>query len=137
MPASSAGIDRDDIERFLSALVRVPSVNPPGDEMPVARLIQARLAALGLAIRIVESAPGRPNLIARLEGSDGGPTLLLNGHMDVQPPGTQWTREPFAAEVEGTRLYGQGAMDMKAGLAAIVFAVESIVQSGVSLTGDT
>ena len=64
------------------------------------------------------------------------PTLLFNGHMDVQPPGHQWTRDPFAATVEGRQLYGQGAMDMKAGLTAIVFAVDSLRRAGRRLAGN-
>ena len=95
-----------------------------------------KLGTLGFETTIVEAAPGRPSVVARLAGAGGGPTLLFNGHMDVQPPGHQWTRDPFAAVVEGRRLYGQGAMDMKAGLAAIVFAVDSLQRAGRRLAGD-
>jgi acetylornithine deacetylase/succinyl-diaminopimelate desuccinylase family protein len=126
----------DALAAFLEALLRIPSVNPPGGEGPVAALVLDRLRALGLDGRIVESAPGRANVVARLAGSGRGPTLLLNGHMDVQPPGADWTRDPFGAEREGTRVYGQGAMDMKAGLAAMVFAVEAVRRTGARLAGD-
>jgi acetylornithine deacetylase/succinyl-diaminopimelate desuccinylase-like protein len=98
----------DALAGFLRTLVRVPSVNPPGNEGPVAALLLDRLRALGLEGRIVESAPGRPNVLAHLAGSGRGPTLLLNGHMDVQPPAADWTRDPFGGEREGTRLYGRG-----------------------------
>ncbi len=126
----------DALGDFLQALVRIPSVNPPGGEAPVARLVLDRLQALGLDGRIVESAPGRANVVAHLAGSGRGPTLLLNGHMDVQPPAADWTRDPFAGERDGTRVYGQGVMDMKAGLAAIVFAVDAVRRSGTRLGGD-
>ncbi|MEK9754393.1 MAG: M20/M25/M40 family metallo-hydrolase, partial [Rhodospirillaceae bacterium] len=135
-------IEENGLAAFLADLVRVPSVNPPGNEGPVAALIAARLGALGFDTRIVESAPGRPNVIARLAGTGGGPTLLFNGHMDVQPPGSRWTRDPFAATVEGRRLYGQGAMDMKAGLAAMIAVVLSsmvsvtICRGGRRMAGD-
>jgi acetylornithine deacetylase/succinyl-diaminopimelate desuccinylase-like protein len=93
------------LRELLSALVVIPSVNPPGDESAVASLLEGRLQAAGFETRIAGAQPHRPNLVARRRGSDGGPTLLFNGHMDVQPPGTRWTREPFAAEVDGTTLY--------------------------------
>ncbi|HZS33139.1 MAG TPA: ArgE/DapE family deacylase [Methylomirabilota bacterium] len=126
----------DALGDFLQALVRIPSVNPPGGEGPVARLVLDRLQALGLDGRIVESAPGRANVVAHLAGSGRGPTLLLNGHMDVQPPAADWTRDPFAGERDGTRVYGQGVMDMKAGLAAMLFAVDAVRRTGTRLAGD-
>jgi len=136
MPSVSGPSAPDALADFLQALVRIPSVNPPGGEGPVASLILDELRRLGLDGRIVESAPGRANVVAHLAGSGRGPTLLLNGHMDVQPPAADWTREPFAAEREGTRVYGQGVMDMKAGLAAMVFAVEAVRRTATRLAGD-
>ncbi len=129
-------VDDSGMAAFLAELVRARSVNPPGNEGPVAALMATKLGTLGFETTIVETAPGRPSVVARLAGAGGGPTLLFNGHMDVQPPGHQWTRDPFAAVVEGRRLYGQGAMDMKAGLTAIVFAVDSLQRAGRRLAGD-
>ena len=129
-------IDDIGMTAFLAELVRAPSVNPPGGEGPVAVSMAAKLRALGFETTTVEAAPDRPSVIGRLAGSGDGPTLLFNGHMDVQPPGHHWTRDPFAATVEGRRLYGQGAMDMKAGLTAIVFAVDSLRRAGRRLAGD-
>jgi acetylornithine deacetylase/succinyl-diaminopimelate desuccinylase family protein len=134
--APSHLIDDVGITAFLTELVRTPSVNPPGNEGPVAAIMAAKLGTLGFETTTVEAAPGRPSIIGRLAGSGDGPTLLFNGHMDVQPPGHQWTREPFAATIEGRRLYGQGAMDMKAGLTAIVFAVDSLQRADLRLDGD-
>ena len=133
---SSFHINDIGLSAFLAELVRIPSVNPPGNEGPVAALMAAKLNDLGFATTTVEAAPGRPSVIGLLPGSGDGPTLLFNGHMDVQPPGHQWTRDPFAATVEERQLYGQGAMDMKAGLTAIVFAVESLRRAGRQLAGD-
>ncbi|MDA7949149.1 MAG: M20 family metallopeptidase [Hyphomicrobiaceae bacterium] len=121
---------------FLANLVRAPSPNPPGNEGLVAELMVTRLAGLGFETITVEAAPGRPSVVARLVGTGGGATLLFNGHMDVQPPGRHWSRDPFGATIEGRRLYGQGAMDMKAGLAATVYAVDSLQQAGLRLAGD-
>ena len=108
-------IDEVSLNRFLTKLVQIPSINPPGNEGPVATVISDKLESLGFKVEIVEAAPGRPNVIGRLPGKGEGPTLLLNGHMDVQPPGNHWTHDPFAATLKDGMLYGQGAMDMKAG----------------------
>ncbi|MDA0997618.1 MAG: M20 family metallopeptidase, partial [Proteobacteria bacterium] len=121
---------------LLSELVRNPSINPPGNETAVAAIIERRLSSLGCETRIVESRPNRSSVIGRLRGAGDGPTLLFNGHMDVQPPGNNWTRDPFGAAIEGTRLFGQGAMDMKAGLTAIILALEYLKRDGTKLRGD-
>ena len=134
--SSSQNINHAGVATFLADLIRIPSVNPPGNEEAVAALMTAKLSALGLETMTVEAAPGRPSVIGKLAGSGNGPTLLLNGHMDVQPPGHHWTRDPFAATIEGRRMYGQGAMDMKAGLAAIVYALEYLKDTGCCLAGD-
>lgn len=134
--SSSQNINHAGVATFLADLIRIPSVNPPGNEEAVAALMTAKLSALGLETMTVEAAPGRPSVIGKLAGSGNGPTLLLNGHMDVQPPGHHWTRDPFAAVIEGRRMYGQGAMDMKAGLAAIVYALEYLKDTGCCLAGD-
>ena len=134
--SSSQNINHAGVATFLADLIRIPSVNPPGNEEAVAALMTAKLSALGLETMTVEAAPGRPSVIGKLAGSGNGPTLLLNGHMDVQPPGHHWTRDPFAATIEGRRMYGQGAMDMKAGLAAIVYALEYLKDTGCRLAGD-
>jgi acetylornithine deacetylase/succinyl-diaminopimelate desuccinylase family protein len=121
---------------FLAELVRIPSVNPPGDEIAVAQVVARRLEAAGLDVEIIESAPRRANVIGRLRGTGGGPTLILNGHMDVQPAAGGWTRDPFGAEIEDGRLFGRGSMDMKAGVTAMVFAAERLAASGRPLRGD-
>lgn len=109
------------VRRLLERLVRIRSVNPPGGELPVAWLLADQWTAAGFQVRLDEFAPGRANLVGRRRWGPG-PSLLLNGHMDVQPPGHGWTHDPFAADVVGDRLYGQGAEDMKAGLAAATVA---------------
>ncbi len=133
---SSFAIDEFDLARLLQSLVRVPTVNPPGDEALLAPLIADRLRQLGCDVQIIESEPGRANIVAILQGSGQGPTLIWNGHMDVQPPGHDWIHDPFGAEIEGDRLYGRGAMDMKAGIAAVLAAASALRSSGVALRGD-
>jgi succinyl-diaminopimelate desuccinylase len=77
----------------------------------------------------------RVNVIGRLEGRGTRPLVHLNGHFDVVPPGSGWTVDPFGGEIRDGRLYGRGASDMKAGLAAAAFAVEAIRRAGAPLTG--
>jgi acetylornithine deacetylase/succinyl-diaminopimelate desuccinylase family protein len=131
-----ARVDRDQAVAFLRDLVRLDTVNPPGRESLAADLIEARLRPLGLEIERVGAEPGRDCLIATLRGSEGRPTLIFNGHMDVQPVSPGWTRDPFAGEVEDDLLYGNGVRDMKAGTAAFVLAAEAFARSARRLRGN-
>jgi acetylornithine deacetylase len=81
---------------------------------------------------------GRPQLAARFRGAGDGPSLLLNGHVDVvsSEPRERWTSDPNRAEVRGDRLYGRGACDMKGGIAAMVVAAETLARLGIGLAGD-
>lgn len=131
---------------FLQRLVRVPSVL--GAEEGAQGLVEDRLRDLGFAVRSLELDAGqlaeRPEsgiplasyrnrrcLVGTLAGG-GGPTLLLNGHVDVvsEEPADLWTRPPFGAVIEGGRLYGRGACDMKGGIAAMLLAVEAALAAG-------
>jgi succinyl-diaminopimelate desuccinylase len=132
---------RDEIIDFAARLIRIPTVNPPGDEYETcAAIIGDQLRAHGAdvqllpAIGCVEHTPAHPriNVVGRHEGVATGPAVHLNGHFDVVPVGLGWTRDPFTAEIADGRLYGRGSCDMKAGLAAAVFAVEAIRRSGLT-----
>jgi succinyl-diaminopimelate desuccinylase len=122
----------------------VPTINPPGDAYAdCARLIGARLQACDFEIEYV-SAEGRPehtaarpriNVIGRRQGRTPRPTVHLNGHFDVVPAGSGWSVDPFAGLVRDGRLYGRGACDMKAGIAAAVYAADAIRRAGVTLNG--
>ena len=79
---------------------------------------------------------GRPNLVARRRGRSGR-SLILSGHIDTVPAGTQpWTRDPFGAKIEGNRIYGRGANDMKGGVATNLFVAECIADLGIELDGE-
>lgn len=80
----------------------------------------------------------RPNVAKVMKGSGGGPSLCLSGHVDVVPPGpvSQWTRDPWSGDVVDDELHGRGAGDMKAGVAAMIFAVKAIQENGITLKGD-
>jgi acetylornithine deacetylase len=81
---------------------------------------------------------GRPITVATLKGAGGGRSLIVNGHIDVVSPGdlTRWTTPPFEADVRDGRVYGRGAVDMKGGIAAAIFALEALAANGVQLAGD-
>jgi acetylornithine deacetylase len=81
---------------------------------------------------------GRPITVATLKGVGGGRSLIVNGHIDVVSPGdlTRWTTPPFEADVRQGRIYGRGAVDMKGGVAAAIFALEALAANEVRLAGD-
>jgi acetylornithine deacetylase len=131
---------------FLEELVRVPSLL--GNEEPAQRLVEDRLSELGFAVRSLEpdadrlarhadsgiplvSYEDRRCLVGTLAAGSGR-SLLLNGHVDVvsEAPVERWTRPPFEAEVDGGRLYGRGACDMKGGIAAMLLGVEAALALG-------
>ena len=126
------------VTEVLSELVRIESINPglaPGGsgEGAIARYIIKFLAACGLKTQLQEVAPGRFNAIGLLKGEGTGRALILSGHLDTV--GVSGMEEPFSARVDGGRLYGRGAEDMKGGLAAALVAVEEISR-GAPLAGD-
>lgn len=125
------------LTELASELVRIDSVNPdlvPGGagEGELARFVADWLADSGLEVEVEEVAPGRPNVVGRARGSGGGPTLLLNAHMDTV--GYEGMEAPLEPRVEGGRLYGRGAYDMKGSLAAIMVAGAEAAEA--ALRGD-
>jgi succinyl-diaminopimelate desuccinylase len=135
-------VDRalDEIVDFTSRLVRVPTVNPPGAEYEAcAHLIADELRRHGAATELL-AATGRAehtdrypriNVVGHHAGSASRPCVHLNGHFDVVPAGEGWTMNPFGGQVIDGRVYGRGACDMKAGIAAAMFAVECLRRAGV------
>lgn len=114
-PADAVSLTRD--------LVRYQTVNPPGSERDCARYAGRLLQDWGFQVEYHEYAEARASVIARAGGSDARPPLCLTGHLDVVPLGARaWTKDPFAGETDGDRLYGRGTSDMKAGVAAMLAA---------------
>jgi succinyl-diaminopimelate desuccinylase len=135
---------RDELVELARALIRFPTINPPGDDYrPCAEFIGRRLSARGFAVEYVRAAgtPGdserhpRVNVIARREGKVAGRCVHFNSHIDVVQTGAGWTLDPFAALIRDGKLYGRGACDMKGGLAASIIAVEALIDSGAELPG--
>ena len=125
-----------DVVELTQELVRTRTVNPPGDEEKAASLLAARLEAAGLEVTSHELAPGRTSLVARTRSRGERPALCLTGHLDTVPLGrADWSRDAFAAEIDGDRLYGRGTSDMKGGTAAIVVAAERVAALGEGAAG--
>jgi acetylornithine deacetylase len=116
---------RDDLVELTSALVAIDSVNPSlvsggAGEDEVATFIAGWSTRAGLEVTRLEETPGRPSVIVRAPGSGGGKTLLLCGHIDTVS--VEGMTEPHAPRVDGDRLHGRGAYDMKSGVAAALVA---------------
>lgn len=133
---------RDDIVRLEQDLVRIPSVNtgfmPTGNETAVCEYISDWLRAEGVESEIIESAPGRGNIVARLKGRSGQAGLMFMAHLDVVPieDEAKWTYPPFGATVANGRVYGRGASDCKALLTAQLAASRILLRNGVELQED-
>jgi succinyl-diaminopimelate desuccinylase len=134
----------EEVVAFTAELVRIPTVNPPGELYEdCARLLGERMRKGGFEVKYHtaedhadhSAAYPRTNVVGLRRGSGTGPVLHLNGHIDVVPAGHGWTVEPFAGTVRDGRLYGRGTSDMKAGIAAAVYAAEAIRRAGVELAG--
>ena len=113
-----------------SELIQVPSENPPGNMKEIVILIRDYLKKAGLSVTSSESKSGKTNIVAELDFGDG-PTLILNGHMDVVPAGdlNQWSWDPFGGELQDGYLLGRGSSDMKAGLAGLLVSLKKIALS--------
>lgn len=119
---------RDEVTRHLQALIRFDTVNPPGNETAAAAYLASVLQQGGIEAQVVESAPGRGNLVARIRGEGRARPLLLMAHSDVvsvEPE--RWTHDPFGGEVVDGRVWGRGAVDTK-GLVACELVVMLLVK---------
>lgn len=151
---SYADAHREDLISLIQTLVRIPSENTPptGSELACQLFCRDYLADCGFDADLynLDSVPGlkthpqywpgrdyrdRPNLAATRKGR-GGPSLILSGHIDTVPRGTlPWTRDPFSGHIENGRLYGRGAIDMKAGIAANLFVARAFQGLGIEPQG--
>jgi acetylornithine deacetylase len=125
------------VAELTARLVRIDSRNPelvPGapGEAELAAFVAAWLRGAGLEVEVEEAAPGRPNVIGVARGSGGGRTLMLNAHLDTV--GVAGMDDPFGGVVDGGRVYGRGAYDMKGSLAASMLAAARC--AGLGLRGD-
>lgn len=129
---------------FLRQLIQTNSANPftPDKSKPdipiereVARLIYKKLKEIGLAPSYRGVSAERPNVVVALRGK-GKKTLILNGHMDTVVPSAEYTVDPFGGIVKGGKIYGVGALDMKASLSIFVFAAKALIDCQAEMGGD-
>jgi len=127
-------IDADEVMNLAKELVRIPSYTT--EETPVARYLDEVFRREGFESRLQEVDPGRFQTIARLPGTGGGRSLMLNGHLDIDPIPGGWVRDPWTPTIEGDRLYGAGIYNMKGGVTAMVMAAVAAKRAGLPLRGD-
>lgn len=134
---------RDELIALTQDLVRIPTLNPPGEYYDdCCRYIGERLSLRGFSCEYIraEGTPGdsdrypRMNLVARF-AQGNGPCVHFNSHIDVVTVGSGWQQDPFAAELIDGRIYGRGTCDMKGGLAASIIAVESYIEAHPDFSG--
>jgi acetylornithine deacetylase len=140
---------RDEILGTLADLVRIPSVTPKFPELDYNELVggegrcnaalRPTYEAAGATIDMWAEEPGRDNLVGVVKGTGGGRSLIFNGHIDTVPPGdpAAWSwSDPWSGKIEDGKLYGLGAVDMKAGVVAQGMAAVALKRSGIRLQGD-
>ena len=122
---------------LLQRLIRVDTTNPPGNETAAAELLRDYLEAAGVACELYAKVPERANLVARIPGRGGGPSLALLSHTDVVlADAREWQREPFGAELVDGEVWGRGALDMKGEVAASAVALATLAREGWRGEGD-
>ena len=128
---------RDEAVELLRRLLRLDTVNPPGNETQAAELLRAYLEEAGVACELQARVPERANLVARLPGRGEGPSLLLLSHTDtVVADPAEWTVDPWSGEVRDGCVWGRGALDMKGHVAAAAVAIATLAREGFEPAGD-
>ncbi|MCD6431875.1 M20/M25/M40 family metallo-hydrolase [Candidatus Bathyarchaeota archaeon] len=126
-----------EVTNLLSDLIRINTTNPPGNETEAAKYLAETLEKEGLKCEILESAPGRGNVITRIRGTGEKPSLLLLSHLDVVPANPkEWSVNPFGGVVKDGFVWGRGAMDMKSMTAMEVMVMKLLKRNNVQLKGD-
>ena len=116
---------------LLQELIKVDTVNPPGNEERAQLLLAETLTEAGFECELLSAEPGRPNLVARLRGDNPGPTLCLLGHADTVPADpSEWSFDPWAGDIVDGEVRGRGAQDMKDQVAAEVAAAAALGRDG-------
>jgi succinyl-diaminopimelate desuccinylase len=132
-----AYLDQQALVRLTQELVRLRTINPPGDEASAAEFVARRLQQAGMFAEVVpHEEAGRASVVGGLRGNGERPALLFSGHLDTVPAGDNWQRDILSAEVADGKLWGLGSADMKAGVAALLIAMEAVHSTGVALKGD-
>ncbi len=129
---------RDDLIALTQDLIRIPTLNPPGENYrEICEYLKDRLAPRGFDVALIRAfdTPGdsetypRWNIVAHRAGRGSGDCVHFNSHTDVVETGQGWTVDPFGAELKDGRIYGRGSCDMKGGLAASIIAAEAFLEA--------
>jgi acetylornithine deacetylase/succinyl-diaminopimelate desuccinylase-like protein len=128
---------RDEVAELLRALIRVDTVNPPGNETGAAEVLRDYLEPFGVECELYARVPERANLVARIRGRGDGASLMLLSHTDtvLADPG-EWSVDPWSGELRDDCVWGRGALDMKGQVAASAVALASLAREGFRPGGD-
>ena len=128
---------KDEVVELLQRLIRLDTVNPPGNETAATELLRDYLAESGVESELFAKIPERANLVARLPGRGGGPSLLLLSHTDtVVANAAEWQVDPWSGELRDGEVWGRGALDMKGEVAASAVTIASLAREGFEPRGD-
>jgi acetylornithine deacetylase/succinyl-diaminopimelate desuccinylase-like protein len=128
---------RDESTDLLQRLIRLDTVNPPGNETAAAELLRDYLDESGVVCELYAKVPERANLVARIPGRSGGPRLLLLSHTDtVLADAGEWQLDPWSGALRDGEIWGRGALDMKGQVAANAVAIASLAREGFEPAGD-
>ncbi|MDQ2984689.1 MAG: M20/M25/M40 family metallo-hydrolase [Actinomycetota bacterium] len=128
---------RQEATELLQGLLRLDTVNPPGNETRAAELLRDYLGDNGLEVELYAKVPERANLVTRIPGLRDGPKLLLLSHTDtVLADAAEWQLDPWSGELRDDEIWGRGALDMKGQVAANAVAIASLAREGFEPAGD-
>jgi acetylornithine deacetylase/succinyl-diaminopimelate desuccinylase-like protein len=128
---------REEVTDLLQRLIRIDTVNPPGNETDAAELLREYLESNGVQCELYAKVPERANLVARIPGRGNGPRLALLAHTDtVLADPAEWQLDPWSGEVRDGEVWGRGALDMKGQVAASAVTLASLAREGFEPDGD-
>ena len=132
-----AALDDDMLVQLTQDLVRIRTINPPGDEAKAATFVADWMQQNDMAAELVPHAEGgRASVVGGLDGQGERRAVLFSGHLDTVPAGDNWEHEVLAADIDDGKIWGLGTTDMKAGVAAMLVAMRAVKQSGAALKGN-
>ena len=136
MAAELSDTLRDETVGLLQELIRLDTVNPPGNETRVAEVLRSYLEANGVECELFAKVPDRANLVARIRGGAGARLLLLSHTDTVFADASEWQVDPWSGELRDDQVWGRGALDMKGQVAGSAVAIASLAREGFRPSGD-
>ena len=128
-------IDDDELRAFFAGAVKIPSINPPGNEAAMVQYVEEFLQANKIEYERIPVEGNRCDIVARVRGKTRENSIIFTGHMDVVPVSDEerrrWNFDPFGAEIRDGVLYGRGSSDMKSGLTAALYAMAILQRRGI------